>query len=103
MAFDEGPGNGGLFGAPGMLLGDWGTSRLYVLGIAFLVAGRTSFWLIMLMSTLILGVGWAYTQICRIYPNGGGGYTAPRRGRAPLGGGWGLLAFSAHTPPPSPP
>ena len=30
------------------------------------------------MSLLILAVGWAYTQICRIYPDGGGVYTAAK-------------------------
>src|SRR2546421_13076957 len=64
--------------AAGLLFGDWGTSRLYVLGLAFLFAGRTSFWLILLMSVLITAVGWAYQQICRIYPDGGGVYTAAR-------------------------
>src|SRR4051812_6855402 len=64
--------------AAGLLFGDWGTSRLYVLGLAFLVAGRTSFYLISAMSLLILAVGWAYTQICRIYPDGGGVYTAAK-------------------------
>ena len=62
-----------------LLFGDWGTSRLYVLGLAFLVAGRTSFWLILAMSLLILAVGWAYSQICRLYPDGGGVYTAARQ------------------------
>ena len=33
--------------AAGLLYGDWGTSRLYVLGIALFFAGRTSFWLIL--------------------------------------------------------
>ena len=64
--------------AAGLLFGDWGTSRLYVLGLAFLFAGRTSFYLILAMSVLILAVGWAYTQICRIYPDGGGVYTAAK-------------------------
>ena len=41
--------------------------------------GRTSFWLILAMSVLILAVGWAYTQICRIYPDGGGVYTAAKQ------------------------
>jgi hypothetical protein len=27
-----------------MLFGDWGTSRLYVLGLAFAFLGRASFW-----------------------------------------------------------
>src|SRR5436190_10273369 len=70
------PRNLNWFGAGGLLFGDWGTSRLYVLGLAFLVAGRSSFWLIAAMSVLILFVGWAYTQVCRIYPDGGGVYTA---------------------------
>src|SRR3954462_5670015 len=83
MLASERPRNLGAFGAAGLLFGDWGTSRLYVLGIAFLVAGRSSFWLIAAMSLLILTVGWAYTQTCRRYPNGGGVYTAGRM-RSPL-------------------
>ena len=42
----ERPRNVGWKQAAGLLFGDWGTSRLYVLGLAFLVAGRSSFWLI---------------------------------------------------------
>src|SRR4051812_49983189 len=72
MLSSERPRNLGWFGAAGLLFGDWGTSRLYVLGIAFLVAGRSSFYLIAAMSLLILTIGWAYTQICRLYQNGGG-------------------------------
>src|SRR4051794_23713785 len=83
MLASERPRNVSWFGAAGLLFGDWGTSRLYVLGLAFLVAGRSSFWLIAAMSALILVVGWAYTQICRIFPNGGGVYTAGRY-RSPL-------------------
>ena len=33
----------------------------------------------LVMSLLILAVGWAYTQICRIYPDGGGVYTAAKQ------------------------
>src|SRR4051812_49811794 len=72
----ERPRNLGWFGAAGLLFGDWGTSRLYVLGIAFLVAGRSSFWLIAAMSLLILAVGGGDTQIFRVFQKGGGGYTA---------------------------
>src|SRR5438270_564493 len=93
----ERPRNVGWFSAAGMLFGDWGTSRLYVLGIAFLVAGRTSFWLIAMMSGLILAVGWAYTQICRIYPDGGGVYTAARQRSALLGVVGALLLFADYT------
>ncbi len=93
----ERPRNVGWFGSAGLLFGDWGTSRLYVLGLAFLVAGRSSFWLIAAMSVLIIAVGWAYTQICRIYPDGGGVYTAARQ-RSPLLGVVGaLLLFADYT------
>src|SRR5258705_8224110 len=74
----ERPRNVNWLQAAGLLFGDWGTSRLYVLGLAFLVAGTSSVWLIAAMSLLILGVGWAYTHICRIYPDGGGVYTAAK-------------------------
>ena len=93
----ERPRNLGWFGAAGLLFGDWGTSRLYVLGIAFAVAGRSSFYLIAGMSLLILAVGWAYTQICRIYPDGGGVYTAARHRSALLGVVGALLLFADYT------
>jgi amino acid transporter len=93
----ERPRNVGWLQAGGLLFGDWGTSRLYVLGLAFLVAGRSSFWLIAAMSSLILLVGWAYTQICRIYPDGGGVYTAGRKKSAILGVVGALLLFADYT------
>src|SRR5213079_1766149 len=77
------PRNVGWRQAGGLLFGDWGTSRLYVLGMALFFAGRSSFWLVLAMSLLVLAVGWAYTQICRIYPDGGGVYTAAK-GRSRL-------------------
>ena len=83
--------------AGSLLFGDWGTSRLYVLGLAFLVAGRSSFWLLLGMSALTLAVGWAYTQICRIYPDGGGVYTAARRVSPTLGVIGALLLFADYT------
>src|SRR3954468_9300157 len=97
MLSSERPRNLGWFGAAGLLFGDWGTSRLYVLGLAFLVAGRTSFYLILGMSVLILAVGWAYTQICRIYPDGGGVYTAAKQRSRLLGVVGALLLFAGYT------
>src|SRR5277367_1056561 len=91
------PRNVGWLQAAGLLFGDWGTSRLYVLGLAFLFAGRTSFWLIVLMSLLILAVGWAYTQICRIYPDGGGVYTAAKQTSRTLAVVGALLLFADYT------
>src|SRR3954468_1837624 len=91
------PRNVGWLQAGGLLFGDWGTSRLYVLGLAFLFAGRTSFYLICLMSLLILAVAWAYTQICRIYPDGGGVYTAAKSKSRPLAVVGALLLFADYT------
>src|SRR3954447_7492888 len=93
----ERPRNVGWLGAAALLFGDWGTSRLYVLGIAFLLAGRSSFYLIGAMSLLILAVGWAYIQICRIYPDGGGVYTAAKQRSRLLGVVGALLLFADYT------
>jgi K+ transporter len=83
--------------AAGLLFGDWGTSRLYVLGIALFFAGRTSFWLILAMSVLIMAVAWGYTQICRIYPDGGGVYTAAKHKSRVLAVVGALLLFADYT------
>src|SRR6266478_2991379 len=91
------PRNLGWFGAAGLLFGDWGTSRLYVLGLAFLVAGHSSFYLIGAMSLLIMAVGWAYTHICRIYPDGGGVYTAAKQRSRLLAVIGALLLFADYT------
>src|SRR5215218_4008462 len=93
----ERPRNVGWRQAAALLFGDWGTSRLYVLGLAFFFAGRTSFYLIAGMSLLILAVGWAYTQICRIYPDGGGVYTAAKQRSQILGVIGALLLFADYT------
>ncbi len=66
------------FHAGPMLFGDWGTSRLYVLGLAFAFNGRASFWFILLMSMLLIGVGYSYEIICRLFPDGGGVYSSAR-------------------------
>src|SRR5437868_11586212 len=92
----ERPRNVGWRQAAGLLFGDWGTSRLYVLGLAFFFASRTSFYLICGMSVLILAVGWAYTQICRIYPDGGGVYTAAKHRSRMLAVIGALLLFADY-------
>src|SRR5262245_33104385 len=61
-----------------MLFGDWGTSRLYVLGLAFAAVGYASVWFMLAMSALLIAVGWAYSVICRLYPDGGGVYSSAR-------------------------
>lgn len=61
-----------------MLFGDWGTSRLYVLGLCFFHARHASIWFMMAMSALLVAVGWAYSIICRLYPDGGGVYSSAK-------------------------
>jgi amino acid transporter len=67
------------FHAGPMLYGDWGTSRFYVLGLALFYAGHASFWYVGGVCALVAAVGWAYTIICRCYPDGGGVYSAARQ------------------------
>src|SRR6185436_8000156 len=64
--------------AAAILYGDWGTSKAYVIGLAFAVAGYSSFWLIAAMCVLTALVGINYIIICRHYPDGGGVYASVR-------------------------
>jgi amino acid transporter/nucleotide-binding universal stress UspA family protein len=64
--------------AAAILYGDWGTSKAYVIGLAFAVGGYSSFWLIALMCLLTALVGINYIIICRLYPDGGGVYASVR-------------------------
>src|SRR6202011_1714097 len=64
--------------AAAILYGDWGTSKAYVIGLAFAIAGYSSFWLIAAMCTLTALVGVNYMTICKHYPDGGGVYASVR-------------------------
>jgi amino acid transporter len=64
--------------AAAILYGDWGTSKAYVIGLAFAVGGYSSFWLIAAMCVLTALVGVNYMVICRHYPDGGGVYASVR-------------------------
>lgn len=64
--------------AAGILYGDLGTSKAYVLGLAFALAGYASFWFILAVSILTLLVGINYIFICKFYPHGGGVYASVR-------------------------
>jgi amino acid transporter/nucleotide-binding universal stress UspA family protein len=64
--------------AAAILYGDWGTSKAYVIGLAFAVGGYSSFWLIAAMCALTGLVGVNYMIICRLYPDGGGVYASVR-------------------------
>jgi amino acid transporter/nucleotide-binding universal stress UspA family protein len=80
-----------------MLFGDWGTSRLYVLGLCFFYARFASVYYMLAMSVLLVVVGWAYQIICRLYPDGGGVYTSARQRHPWLGVLGGLLLFADYT------
>lgn len=62
-----------------LLFGDWGTSRLYVLGLAFYYTGHASPIYLGVMSLIMIAVAWAYTIVCRCFPDGGGAYAAARQ------------------------
>ncbi|HRJ49687.1 MAG TPA: hypothetical protein PKU91_04090, partial [Phycisphaerales bacterium] len=62
-----------------LLFGDWGTSRLYVLGLAFFYTGHAALWYLGAMSIVMAAVAWSYTIVCRVFPEGGGVYTSARQ------------------------
>ena len=64
--------------AAALLYGDWGTSKAYVLGIAFVLAGHASWFFLGLMSLLTAMIGICYAVICRVSPDGGGVYSSVR-------------------------
>src|SRR5690348_1774938 len=64
--------------AAALLYGDWGTSKAYVIGLAFLAAGFASLPIILAVCALTGLVGINYIVICRHFPDGGGVYSAAR-------------------------
>lgn len=67
------------FHAGPLLYGDWGTSRLYVLGLAFFFTSTEAPFYLLAIALLMGAVAWAYTIVCRSFPDGGGVYTAARQ------------------------
>src|SRR2546423_358761 len=64
--------------AAALLYGDWGTSKAYVIGLAFLAAGFSSMPIILAVCAVTGLVGINYIVICRHFPDGGGVYSAAR-------------------------
>src|SRR6266478_4187193 len=64
--------------AAALLYGDWGTSKAYVIGLAFVAAGFSSLPIILAVCALTGLVGINYVVICRHFPDGGGVYSAAR-------------------------
>jgi amino acid transporter len=79
-----------------MLYGDWGTSRFYVLGIALALSLHASFYYVLAVGMLVAAVGWAYTIVCRCYPDGGGVYSAARHTSKNLAVVGALLLFADY-------
>ena len=64
--------------AAALLYGDWGTSKAYVIGAAFLAADWASLPIILAVCLLTCVVGYNYSIICKYFPDGGGVYSAAR-------------------------
>lgn len=72
------PRNVGWARAAAFLYGDWGTSKAYVIGLAFVAAGFASFPIILAVCAFTGLVGYNYTIVCKHFPDGGGVYSAAR-------------------------
>jgi len=72
------PRNLGWRRAAGLLYGDWGTSKAYVIGLAFAAMGFSSLPIILAVCALTFIVGLNYIIVCRCFPCGGGVYSAAR-------------------------
>jgi len=64
--------------AAALLYGDWGTSKAYVIGAAFLAATYASFPIILAVCALTGLVGYNYIVVCKQFPDGGGVYSSAR-------------------------
>ncbi len=72
------PRNVGWARAAALLYGDWGTSKAYVIGAAFLAINYASLPTIIAVSLLTGLVGYNYIVICKNFPDGGGVYSSAR-------------------------
>jgi amino acid transporter/nucleotide-binding universal stress UspA family protein len=65
--------------AAALLYGDWGTSKAYVIGLAFIAAGFASLPIILAVCVLTAVVAYNYIIVCAHFPDGGGVYSAARQ------------------------
>src|SRR2546423_936641 len=72
------PRNVGWARAAALLYGDWGTSKAYVIGAAFLATRYASFPIILAVCALTGLVAYNYVIVCRHFPDGGGVYSSAR-------------------------
>lgn len=80
-----------------MLFGDLGTSRLYVLGLAFYFTRHASFFHIFFVNILLVLVGSCYLIICRKFPEGGGVYSSAKSASRVLAVVGGLMLCADYT------
>jgi hypothetical protein len=64
--------------AAALLYGDWGTSKAYVIGAAFLTSTYASLPIILSVCALTGLVGYNYVIVCKHFPDGGGVYSSAR-------------------------
>jgi amino acid transporter/nucleotide-binding universal stress UspA family protein len=64
--------------AAALLYGDWGTSKAYVIGLAFVAAAWSALPIVIAVCALTAIVGYNYVLVCRHFPDGGGVYSAAR-------------------------
>lgn len=79
-----------------MFFGDLGTSRFYVLGLALFYAGLAAPIYVAGICILVIAVGWAYTVICRVQPDGGGVYSSGRLLHPTLGAVGAILLIANY-------
>lgn len=72
------PRNVGWARAAALLYGDWGTSKAYVIGAAFLATQYASLPIVLAVCGLTGLVGYNYVIVCRHFPDGGGVYSSAR-------------------------
>lgn len=80
--------------AAALLYGDWGTSKAYVIGLAFAAAQFASLPIIVAVCVLTAVVGYNYVIVCRNFPDGGGVYSAAREQSRMLGAVGALLLIA---------
>src|ERR1700691_4426819 len=72
------PRNIGWARAAALLYGDWGTSKAYVIGAAFIYTQYASLPTILAVGVLPALVGFNYVIVCKYSPDGGGVYSSAR-------------------------
>jgi len=72
------PRNIGWARAAALLYGDWGTSKAYVIGAAFIYTQYASLPTILAVCVLTALVGFNYVIVCKYFPDGGGVYSSAR-------------------------